>query len=147
MNCISASQLQAYLEGTLHLLEKKVIEEHLKTCNGCKRELLELKLLLYELDEIKKANPPIPAEIAKVREKVLFELFAGDQDTMNLTEILNLQKKNFANASTFIKFIPGVKKGQSYLKQGLNKAPSAVLALSCSALKGGLRKLQTRFSI
>lgn len=146
MSCISEIELQEYLEGNLHSLKKVIIEEHLRTCSNCKSELLALKFLLCELNEIKKAKPEIPAEISKVRATVLNELFEDNQDTMKLAEILHLQKNNFAHASTFIKFIPGVKTGQHYLRQGLNKAPSAVFSLSGSVLKGGLKILQARLS-
>jgi len=146
MSCISEIQLQEYLEGNVQSLEKVIIEEHLKTCSNCKSELLALKLLLWELNEIKKAKPEIPAEVSKVRGRVLNELFEGNQDTLELAEILHLQRNNFANASTFVKFIPGVKTGQHYLKQGLNRAPSAAFSLSGSILKSGFKMLQARLS-
>lgn len=146
MSCFNEIELQEYLEGNLQSLEKVIMEEHLKTCSNCKSELLALKLLQWELNEIKKAKPEIPAEVSKVRGMVLNELFEGNQDTMELAKILHLQRNNFANASTFVKFIPGVQTGQHYLRQGLNKAPSAAFSLSGSVLKSGFKMLQARLS-
>ncbi len=146
MDCkIDANLLQDYLEGTIEPLDKIIIEEHLKLCSDCRNQLLTLKLLFWELDELAKTRIEIPSEVPEIREKILSSLFAGSYNSMSLQEVLELQKKTIANAGMFIRFIPGARTGESYLKKGLSKTPAAAFALSGNILKGGFKLLQTRF--
>ncbi|MCX7710394.1 MAG: zf-HC2 domain-containing protein [Clostridia bacterium] len=146
MNCnFKPDLLQDYLEGIIDPIERIFVEEHLKVCRECRKELSDMKLLFWELEGLKKSRVEVPAEVRKVRESALEKVFNNCETSMNLKRLMELQRKNFSNAGLYLKFIPGVKTGEKYLKNGLKKAPSLALKLSGSALKGGFKLMQMRF--
>ncbi len=51
MNCkLDRVLLQDLLEDIIDPVEKLVVEEHLKICKECRKELTELKLLFWDLN-------------------------------------------------------------------------------------------------
>ena len=137
--------LQDYLDGAVDALEKIFVEEHLKTCKECRKELSTMKLLFWELNDIKGTEIEIPEELDEIRQKSLDRIFENSQKSMNLKEVVGIQKKNLINAGKFMQYIPGAKTGEKYIKSSLKKAPSAALKLSGSILKGGFKLIQMRY--
>lgn len=59
MKCAEVKNLLSrYLEGDLDNNAKGALDEHLKTCAGCTRELNELKALVSSLKNIPEVEPP-----------------------------------------------------------------------------------------
>lgn len=106
--------LNEYIDGTLSPLEKMVMEEHLKFCPQCRRELNQLKLLDWEMKNIYKEDVTVPSELALCRESVLQACFDSEAEgkDFTLTDLVNLQVSNFSNAVKFLGFLPGLKKGE-----------------------------------
>jgi hypothetical protein len=147
MRCIDTNELQEYLDNYLQPLEKLVVEEHLESCEKCRSELVALQLLFWQLADIKNQALDIPPEMAKVRESTLNKLLISNQEVMDAAKIYKLHKNNLTNASSWVKFVPGVRAGESYLKKGINKAPSAAFAISRFCVRGGLKLLQARLPL
>ena len=145
MSCgFDTDQLQDYLENEMGPLQRARVEEHVKRCGACKAQLATFQWLLTELNAVKNFEPEAPPEIAFLREKTLNSLFDSTPRSLGLKKVLALQKRNFSNAGFFMKFIPGVQTGQSYLKKSAGQVPAATLSISASLLKGGFKILQEK---
>ena len=146
MGChLDTSLLQDYLENAIGPVDKVRIEEHLAVCGACRNELAILKLLFGGLNALNGNNPEIPPEVAAIREKTLNAMLADRHQPMGFKAVLELQRKNITTAGIFMKYIPGVQTGQSYLKKGVSRAPAATLAVSANILMGSFKMLQARF--
>lgn len=66
--------IQEYVEGTIEPLEKIFVEEHLKVCRKCRKELNQFKLLQYELENLEEPEE-VPVELENVRDMVLDNIF------------------------------------------------------------------------
>jgi predicted anti-sigma-YlaC factor YlaD len=76
MECnIDKYLLYEYMDKTIDPLERIFLEQHLKTCTGCRKDLTQMKLLLWEMDEIKESEMEVPSDIYKTREAALSEVF------------------------------------------------------------------------
>ncbi len=132
--------IQKYAEGDIDPLEKIFVEEHIKVCRSCRKELTEMKLLFWELEDINKNELQVPVEIDNIREKVIDLIFEDEPSKYGLKEFLKQQKKVFTDISSFVNFIPGTNKGKIIAK----KAPSVLYRLSGKAFKGSLKIINTR---
>jgi predicted anti-sigma-YlaC factor YlaD len=145
MDCtFNQDLLQDYFDDTIDPAEKLVVKEHLKECRECAKEFLLMQLMFWDLEMINKTEVVIPAEVSKVRQKVLEELIEYKPNSMGMADLVALQAKNFANAGLFLKYVPGLKVGERYLKKGLAESQTAALKFSGLILKGGFRLIQAR---
>lgn len=107
MDCkFDKTLLQDYLENTIEPLEKIFLEEHLKCCKECKKELKELKLLLFDLDFSSKEEIEYPKELDKVREDAI-SMIAGKEASFGTVEYLKTQKAVVNGSTTFLKYFAG----------------------------------------
>lgn len=140
MSCsVEDYMLQEYLDGTLDPLTKIIIEEHLKTCQSCKREITELKLLMWELNSL--PDPVAPSQVAYVRTKVLNQIFGKSAHIKPLREFLVLQKRIFHQATFFVKYVPTAK----LIGNGLKRTPRIAGKLVNEALKSSVITMAMRF--
>lgn len=133
MTCdkIDASMLQEYLENTIDPLEKIFVENHLTICKECRRELSELKLLLYDLDDKSNYVIEIPAELETMRDDII-DSFLGKRKSPS-KKIIEMQVETIKTTGKFIKFLPGAKQAPKVLKQASNGLKKGV--------KQGVKKL------
>lgn len=126
MSCkMNIDLIQQYLEDTLSPVEKMLMEEHLRVCEGCRKELAEMKLLFFELEEFKESDIEIPSEVIQIRNKVINEYIStANSHTYSLKDFMNTQKQAFGKAGVFLKFIPGFSSGAKYVEKGIRKTPS-----------------------
>ena len=132
--------LQKYVEGTIEPLEKVFVEEHIKVCRSCKKELTEIKLLFWELENIDEGEIEIPAEINNIREAVIDQVLDMETSGDRIKNFISHQKKALESMSTFINFIPGTEQGKKLVK----KAPSLIYRASGMAFKGSLKIINSR---
>ncbi len=132
--------IQKYIEGTIDPLEKIFLDEHIKVCRKCRRELTELKLLFWELENIDENKVEVPFETAEIMESVIDRIMASETSKYGLKDFINNQKKAFEGISAFIDFIPGSREGRNLVK----KAPASLYRLSGKAFKGSLKLIQSR---
>ena len=136
MECkLDVTLLQDLLEGVIDPVEKLFVEEHLKTCKQCRKELAELKLLFWDLNDKTNYDISMPAELTHIKETLLEEFAA--MPTRNTTEIvLDVHRKNARAAGMFLDYIPGVKASNELVKKGVRTAPSALGKVSKALVKG-----------
>lgn len=145
--------LQEYLDGFMDPLEKIVLEEHLKICPECRRELTGLKLTLWELDSTLNFNVEIPRELDDMRDSIVEE--AAGQPIRSTTErIVGMQLKAAKTSTAFLQYIPGVTQGsqlirdgvKSGLKSGVKAAPETLgkLGKVSQTLYRGTKKLMSK---
>ncbi len=131
MSCdkVDASLLQEYLESTIDPLEKIFVENHLKICKECRRELSELKLLFYDLDDKSNYVIEIPAELETMRDDII-DSFLGKRKSPS-KKIIEMQVENIKTTGKFIEFLPGAKQAPKVLKQaskGFKKGVKKLIA-------------------
>lgn len=132
--------IQKYVEGTIDPLEKIFLEEHIKVCRSCKKELTELKLLFWELENINENEVEVPVEASVAMETVIDGIMASGTSRYGIKDFINSQKKAFEGMGVFIGFIPGSKEGRALVK----KAPSSIYRLSGKAFKGSMKLIHSR---
>ncbi len=124
MQCkFDADLLQEYIDATINPLEKLVLEEHLKDCRTCRKNLTELKLLFWELEDADQID--VPLEASHIHQRVA-SILDKDLETSRFVakDFLNLQKKILDTSCKFTQFIPGFKSVTTQLEKSTKKAPS-----------------------
>lgn len=127
--------LQDLLEGIIDPLEKLFVEEHLKTCKECRKELTELKLLFWDLNDKSNFEITLPAEVDLLRDSIL-EKVVGKPSKSTTEIILDIQRQNVRASGIFLDYLPGVKTGNKLVKDGVKAAPAAIGKLSKGLIKG-----------
>lgn len=99
--------IQQYVDREINPLEKMMLEEHLRSCRTCRRELNQLKLLDWEL----KHQPAVelPPELAAYRMAALENHFAAGEPQRKSSvarDLSRLQLRVFYHASSFIGYNP-----------------------------------------
>jgi len=130
--------IQMYIDGTIEPLEKVFVEEHLKVCKKCRKELTQFKLLYYELESLEETKE-VPDEIENVRAMVLDNIF-DSSSKYGIKDYINQQKKSLDIASAFIDYIPGKKT----IKKGIKATGSIIGSTTKKSAKYGLKLIQAR---
>jgi len=103
--------LHEYIDGELNQVEALLLEEHLKTCPECSRELNQLKILDWNFrfsDNIK-----IPQdELSDLRMNTLNRCFAEIETTSvdkenSLSDVYKIQTASLKYAVNYMNFLPG----------------------------------------
>lgn len=100
--------LQEYIEGSLLPLEKTILEEHLRHCDHCRKELNKLKIIDWDLRRAYQEELEIPAELSSLRENVLESCLAQapcptkQEKGITGKDIWQLQKNTLNNSVKFI---------------------------------------------
>lgn len=139
MDCKFDSDLiQMYIDGTIEPLEKVFVEEHLKVCKKCRKELTQFKLLYYELESLEEVEE-VPEELEQVRNIVLDNIFEAP-NKYGIKDFINQQKKALVMATEFVEHVPGKKLvGKSI------KATGTILGTATKkSAKYGLKLIQAR---
>jgi len=127
--------LQDLMEGTIDPVERIFVEEHLKTCTGCRRELTELKLLFWDLNNKVNYEIDMPEELDTIKDAVLKEV-CEKNPRRTASVLMEQQRKTLKASGKFLEFVPGVKEGGNIIKEGAKAAPSAIGKASIGLLKG-----------
>ena len=141
MDCkFDTALLHDYLEGTIDDLDRIFVDEHIKVCKKCKKELTMLKLLFWELNEIDTDEIELPAEMESIREKAIDNIMVDDNSNFSVRKILEFQKKSLENSSIYMNFLPGKK----FLKKSIKKSSSLIYNASGKAIKKSIKIIQSR---
>jgi hypothetical protein len=136
MNCkLDRVLLQDLLEDIIDPVEKLVVEEHLKICKECRKELTELKLLFWDLNNKSNYEITLPAEVDQIKDAIL-ERAAGKVSQSTTKIILNIQRRNVRASGIFLDYVPGVKTGNKLIKNGMKAAPTVIGKVSKRLIKG-----------
>jgi len=102
--------LQLYIDSELNSLEKLLLEEHLKDCASCRKELNRLKILDWDFNSIAE-KIDIPA-LSGLRKTTLDQHIKESQEgksAFGLKNVYELQYNTLKNSVNFIQHIPGNK--------------------------------------
>lgn len=144
MNCSMKEELlQEYIEGNLNPAEEAIVEEHIKNCEGCKREVTSLKLLMWELDGLKDLD--VPSDAAAAGRKAVDEFERSRKTKSQSTvSIVKKQMEVMKISGLFLDYVPGFKKGQKMLSKGIKRMPSVIIKGARGAVSGGMRLMNAR---
>ncbi|NLI91468.1 MAG: hypothetical protein GX434_04470 [Peptococcaceae bacterium] len=136
MDCnLDVTLLQDLLEGIIDPVEKLFVEEHVKSCKKCRKELAELKLLFWDLNDRSNYDLSFPAELDQIKGALLEEF--AEKPGKNTTEIIfDIQRQTARSAGMFLDYVPGVKESNELVKKGLRGAPSTIGKVSKALVKG-----------
>lgn len=115
-NKVESILLENYLEGTIDPLEKIILEAHINTCSDCRKELSELKLLYWELDNKANYEVEYPEELDSIGNELIDSLLAVEEKN-NVKAYLDIQANTIKLSGKFIEYIPGAKKTPKMIKK------------------------------
>ncbi|AEV68363.1 anti-sigma factor family protein [Acetivibrio clariflavus] len=130
--------IQKYIDKTIDPLEKIFVEEHLKVCKKCRKDLTQFKLLYYELEGLEEIQE-VPDELEDIRNMVLDNIFT-ESNKYGIRDFINQQKKTFALASEFTEYIPG----KRLIRKSLKATGSILGTATKKSAKYGLKIIQER---
>ncbi len=118
MSCdnIDATLLQDYLEETIDPLEKIFVESHLNICKECRRELTELKLMFWDLNNKSNYEIEYPEELNTLGTN-LIDNFLNEETKIGVKKVVNMQVNNLKMSGKFLEYIPGAKQTPRVLKK------------------------------
>lgn len=141
MDCkLDKALLQDLLEGVIDPLEKIFVEEHLKTCKDCRKELTQLKLLFWDLDNKSNYDIEIPRELDLLKDSII-EKSAGKTSQSITGMVIDVQRSTLKASGMFLDYVPGVKESGKLVKEGVKAAPSAIGKAASKGLVKGVRML------
>ncbi|KUO53131.1 MAG: hypothetical protein APF76_03570 [Desulfitibacter sp. BRH_c19] len=110
--------LQKYIDKDIAPLEKIVLENHLLSCPECRKDINQLKVMDWDLNNLD--IPEVPKELASIRSSALDTYFVAldkEDTSFESKDILNFQYKNLKNTVSFINYLPGKKMVQNAFKK------------------------------
>lgn len=136
MTCkLDKALLQDLLENVIDPVEKIFVEEHLKTCRECRRELKEWKLLFWDLNDSTNHEVALPAELDRIKDS-LQALIANEQPSRNTAALVwNIQRQNVKVSSQFLEHVPGIQTGNKLFKESVKAMPATIGKLSRGLVK------------
>jgi hypothetical protein len=145
MDCkIDIYLLYEYIDKTIDPLEKLFLEEHLKRCGSCRKDLTQMKLLLWEMDEIGEAEIPIPSDIHTARQAALAKIFEEAESKPTIKDIVSAPLEGLKFGGEILNFIPAVKSGSLFIKTGTRFSAKLASKASSRLLKGKIKIFKTR---
>lgn len=108
---LNKALLQEYIDGELEPLEVQILEEHLKSCPECRRELNQLKILDWDLRNQDSIQVPYQ-QLAQLRKSTFdncCQEYWQNQETANLSELYKIQTSSMMMAVNYMHYLPGAK--------------------------------------
>lgn len=135
MDCnLDKDLLQDLLEGVIEPIEKLFVEEHLKSCQECRKELTELKLLFWDLNDKSNYEIEFPAELDQIKDSLLKQTI-GKASESTVTALINIQRNNIRTAGKFLDYVPGATASNNLVKESLKATPSVIKKVSKGLIK------------
>jgi len=119
---IDKDLLQKYIDKDIEPLEKILLENHLLSCPQCRKDLNQLKIMEWDLNNIN--LPKAPKDLAAVRSTALdkcFKTIDEKENSLTSKDIIDLQYSNLKNTVSFINYLPGRKLVESAFKKNATK--------------------------
>jgi len=114
--------LQKYIDKDIEPLEKILVDNHLATCSQCRKDLNQLKVMEWDLNNID--LPKVPKDLVIVRHAALdkyFEAIDTRETSSGTKNIMNLQYKNLKHIVSFVNYLPGKKTIEASFKKTATK--------------------------
>ncbi len=118
MSCdkLDALLLQDYLEETIDPLERIFVDSHLSICKECRRELTELKLMFWDLNNKSNYELEYPEELDMLKAD-LIDNFLGEEAKISVKKVVNMQVDTIKMSGKFLEYMPGAKQTPKVLKK------------------------------
>jgi hypothetical protein len=103
--------LHEYIDGELAPLEVQILEEHLKSCSECRKELNQLKILDWDLHHQDAIEVPYE-QLAQLRKSTFDDCcreYWESQETSNLVEVYKIQTSSMLMAVNYMHYLPGAR--------------------------------------
>lgn len=135
MGCkLDKDLLQDLLEGVIEPIEKLFVEEHLKSCQECRKELTELKLLFWDLNDKSNYEIELPVELDQIKDSLQKQTI-GKASESTVTALINIQRNNIRTAGKFLDYVPGATASNNFVKESLKATPSVIKKVSKGLIK------------
>ncbi|MDD4563230.1 MAG: zf-HC2 domain-containing protein [Syntrophomonadaceae bacterium] len=123
--------LQQYIDNELNEVETLLLEDHLRNCSSCRRELNQLILVDWQLHRLKQHIEIPDADLSMRREAALEEFFKAE-DVGDIKDLYHVQISAMKNSVEFMQYLPGTKLGRKLGNAGKdyvnNKLKSALFS-------------------
>ncbi len=145
MECkIDKYLLYEYLDKTIDPLEKIFLEQHLKDCIQCRKDITQMKLVLWEMDEIRESEIEVPPDIYKVREAALSQIFEEGNSKLTVKDVVSLPLEGLKLGGEILNCIPAVKSSNTLIKTGAKYSSKIISSASSKLLSGRIKILKSR---
>ena len=135
MRCnLDSELLEKCFDGEVDVLERVVVENHIRLCPDCAEAYAELEwisLRLRELDE----SIEYPQELFALSAATAEELTTRQSVPRTLVKVAE-------NSARFVQFIPGVPTATALALKGMRATPKAAFGLTSYLVRGGARLAQ-----
>lgn len=108
--------LQDYLDETIDPVEKIFVEKHLSICKECRRELTELKLLFWDLDNKSNYQIEYPEKLDTFGADLIND-FLDEKTKIGVKKVVDMQVNNMKMSGKFLEYIPGAKQTPKVIKK------------------------------
>lgn len=99
--------LEEYADGMLNQVERILVEEHVKSCQHCRKQLTELKLLFWEIGSLAKQRIDYPDMLNELGMRLTANSPAKQSIVRNtLGNLLTSQKKVWSGVFGFVRSVP-----------------------------------------
>lgn len=101
--------LQEYMDGELTTLEAQLLEEHLKICSDCRKELNQLKILDWDYRFHTQLDIP-HHQIDHLRTTTFDRCFSelvSSPENASLADVYKIQTSSMKLAVNYMQFLPG----------------------------------------
>lgn len=145
MECkIDKYLLYEYLDKTIDPLEKIFLEQHLKDCIQCRKDITQMKLVLWEMDEIRESEIEAPPDIYKVREAALSQIFEEGNSKLTVKDVVSLPLEGLKLGGEILNCIPAVKSSNTLIKTSAKYSSKIISSASSKLLGGRIKILKSR---
>ncbi len=106
---INKELLHEYMDREMNALEAQILEEHLKTCPECRRELNQLKILDWDYRFCDHIDIPYQ-QLADLRQNTFDRCFSeleSSQENSSLADVYRVQTSSMKLAVNYMQFLPG----------------------------------------
>lgn len=127
MSCdkVEGELLQDYLEGTIDPLEQLFLETHLSVCGQCRRELSQLKLAFWELNDKKNYETEFPEELEEMGTAIADRVL-GEKTKSTARKVRDVQVHTMKMTGDFLGRIPGAKQTPKILRKASKKITKGI---------------------
>ncbi len=132
--------LQDYLEGSIDPIDKIFVEGHLNACKACRRELSELKLMLWELGNRNNFEVEYPSDLDHLGQSLIDEVL-GTEERSTARRVIDIQTNNIRLSSKFVEYLPGANQAPDMLKKASKGFAKGVSAGLKKGVSKGVRKM------
>ena len=139
--------LEEYVDGMLNEIERLLVEEHIKSCDSCRKQLTEMKLLFWEIESISDRPIAFPDELGLLADKLMATV-KTKPDTVfkKVSNVFATQKRVTLAALGFSKSLPLARETKTVVKKTLQTSSTLFARLTENLKISGKKLLKRRLT-